>query len=302
MIIPPFLQKGDRIGLVAPARFIEKTEFELGIQYIKKYGFVPVFTENILSRYNQFAGDDSIRLADFQKFLDDQNIKAIFCLRGGYGSIRIVDQLKWENFLKFPKWIVGFSDITIFHSTLHCMGVASLHAPMIINLTQENFNKSDFLKIFSVLKGEKVKYSIPPHSFNHRGNASGILVGGNLSILYALRGTKYDIDTTDKILFIEDVDEYLYHIDRMMMNFYLGKKFDKLKGIIVGQMAGMKDNHVAFGKNSYEIIAEYFSSLNIPVAFGFPAGHENFNCPLILGSYINLEVSDKVTLKFLHNK
>lgn len=298
MVTPEFLKPGDKVGIVSPARYVLQDEIKKGIEWLGSQGFRVVLGNNVFEREHQLGGSDLQRAADFQLFLDDPEMKAIFCTRGGYGSVRVARQLNWEQFVKKPKWIVGFSDITVFHSVVHQKGIASLHAPMLFNLNQENIEPVSFEKTIAILKGEKPIYTCQPHPFNKQGMARGILVGGNLSVLYSLRGTDFDIFTGGKILFIEDIDEYLYHIDRMMMNFKLGGKLDNLRGLIVGQMTDMKDNKIPFGKNAYEIIAGYASELNIPVAFGFPAGHENINLPLILGREIVLEVDDEVSITF----
>ncbi len=298
MICPEYLKPGDKIGIVSPARFVDITDIQTGIERIRNHGFQPVLGKYIYAQYHQFGGTEEQRIEDFQTFINDPDIKAIFCTRGGYGSVRIINEINWTNFIKKPKWIIGFSDITVFHSLLNIRGIESLHAPMIFNLQQENFEISCFDKIFDILKGEKLSYSFPRHKLNKDGKSRGILVGGNLSVLYSLRGTSLDVPTHDKILFIEDVDEYLYHIDRMLMNFKLGDKLNNLRGIIVGQMTDMKDNKIPFGKDAYEIIAEHTAELNIPIVYGFPAGHEKINLPFILGREILLEAEQTVKICF----
>ena len=298
MITPEFLRPGDKVGVVSPARFVSENDIQKGLEWLNAHGLMIVTGSNAYSRHHQFGGTDQQRAADFQKFLDNPDIKAIFCTRGGYGSVRVAQHIHWEKFTQKPKWIVGFSDITVFHSAVHQKGIESLHAPLLFNLQQDNFDTTSFDHTMAILKGEKPVYTCPSHPLNKQGIARGILVGGNLSVLYSLRGTDYDIFTGGKILFLEDIDEYLYHIDRMMMNFKLGGKLDNLRGLIIGQMTDMKDNKIPFGKDAYQIISEYASELNIPVAFGFPAGHENINLPLILGREIMLEVDDHVQVTF----
>jgi muramoyltetrapeptide carboxypeptidase len=298
MTTPQFLSPGDKIALAAPARFVEKSELENGIKLIRSKGYEVVEGKNLFEKDNQFAGTDFQRVEDFQSFIDHPEVKAIFCVRGGYGSARIVNCLNWNNFIHNPKWIVGFSDITVFHSQLQRLGVESLHGSMIFSLSHERPDIQSFNEIFEILSGNSPIYEIPPHPLNKPGTAKGILVGGNLSVLYSLRGTPFDLDTRDKILFIEDIDEYLYHIDRIMINLKLGGIFNTLRGVIVGQMTNMKDNQIPFGKNAYEIIEEYVRNQGIPVIFGFPAGHESPNRPLILGREIIMEVSEKVSIKY----
>lgn len=298
MITPEFLKPGDTIGIVTPARFVSEDDIQYGIHWLTSQGFKVKLGVHAYERYHQFGGTDKQRIADFQQFINDPEIKAIYCTRGGYGSVRLVQQLNWEQFIKRPKWIIGFSDVTVFHSVVHQRGIESLHAPMLFSLKQDSSDITSFEKTLAILRGEKPVYTCAPNPLNRQGRARGVLVGGNLSVLYSLRGTDYDIFTGGKILFLEDIDEYLYHIDRMMMNLKLGGKLDNLRGLIIGQMTDMKDNKIPFGKNAYEIISEYASELNIPVAFGFPAGHENINLPLILGREILLEVDDVVQITF----
>ncbi|MCX7986542.1 MAG: LD-carboxypeptidase [Bacteroidales bacterium] len=298
MITPEFLKPGDRVGIVSPARYVTEADIEDAISLIRSHGYDVVLGTYLFERHNQFGGTDEQRIQEFQNFLDDPSIKAIFCARGGYGSVRVINRLNWKKFLQRPKWIVGFSDITVFHAALHNKGIESLHAPMLFNLKEQNQLSESWEKTFEILRGEKPVYSCNSHPLNKEGRARGTLVGGNLSVWYSLRGTDFDFFTGGKILFIEDIDEYLYHIDRMMMNLKLGGKLDNIRGLIIGQMTDMKDNKVPFGKSAYEIISEYAADLNIPIAFGFPAGHENINLPLILGREILLEVDDMVKIQF----
>ena len=249
-----------------------------------------VLGENVFAEFNQFAGTDEQRIADFQKMLDDNSIKAIFSSRGGYGSARVLDKIDWTNFKKNPKWIIGYSDITAVHAVVNKFGIASIHGNMPTNFEEfptENFASKNLKKI---LFGENIKFEFNSHKLNKTGNAKGVLIGGNLSILYSLRGTKFDVDYTDKILFIEDLNEYLYHLDRMMMNFKLGGIFSQIKGLIVVSFTDMKNSQTLFGKNANEIILEFVKDLNIPVCFDFSAGHIKEDFPLVLGSEIKLDV------------
>lgn len=300
MKTPEYLKPGDKIALVAPARFVEPEELTVSKQIFESAGLEVVEPDNFFNKHNQFSGTDSERADDFQKLLDDSSIKAIFCARGGYGSVRTLQSLTFDKFIKNPKWIVGFSDITVFHSYINTkLGVETLHAPMPFSVGKPDADKESFQYTIDWLFGKPRNYVFSNHPLNCEGKAKGRLVGGNLSVLYSLRGTPADIDTHNKILFIEDLDEYLYHIDRMMMNFKYGEKLNSLRGLVVGGMNDMKDNAVPFGKDAYQIISSIVSDLNIPVCFGFPAGHEKVNWPLALGSEVVLDVSSNCKLQFI---
>jgi muramoyltetrapeptide carboxypeptidase len=299
MITPKYLKPGDKIGLIAPSRSIETNEIDKAIHIFESYKIRVVLGPNIYKKQNQFAGSDQDRAADLQKFLDNPEIKAVLCVRGGYGSVRTLEYLNFDKFIKNPKWIAGYSDITVFHSFINTnLGVETIHSPMPFNFIRENADQESVSYFIDLLFGKVPDYHIESHKLNCDGEAKGVLTGGNLSVLYSLRGTPADIDTKNKILFIEDIDEYLYHIDRMMMNFKYGNKFTGLKGVLVGEFTEMKDNAVPFGKNAYEIISEFFSEMKIPVCFGFPAGHGKKNWPLIMGREITLEVGKSCSLRF----
>ncbi len=295
-MLPPFLQKGDTIGICAPARKVSKEELITGINWLKSKGFKILEAENLYSEYNQFSGNDSQRASDFQSLLDNPEVKAILSARGGYGCVRLIDQLDFTTFTKSLKWLVGFSDITVFHSHIHThYGIATLHANMLYGLADERRNDEAAQGMIDLLLGKPMEYvaKIDSHAsdYTRKGNVSGTLIGGNLSLLYSLSGSASDVDTTGKILFMEDLDEYFYHIDRMMMQLKRSGKLAGLKGLIVGGMSDMRDNTIPFGKTAVAIIAEAVREYNFPVCFGFPAGHIPRNLPLILGAKINLEVS-----------
>jgi muramoyltetrapeptide carboxypeptidase len=240
--------------------------------------------------YNQFAGTDKERLSDFQDALNDRQLKAIFCARGGYGSMRIVNQLDFTAFRKNPKWIAGFSDITVFHSLLNChFHVASIHSTMPANFDSPRFT-SNLKGLDKLLKGEYIEIALPHDEMNRTGKGIGRLVGGNLSILINLQATPFEVITHDSILFLEDVGEQLYHLDRMMQNLLLSGKLSKLKGLIVGNLTDMKDKQRPFGKTPHEIILDAVKDFRYPVAFNFPAGHADNNVPFILGGTVKLEV------------
>jgi muramoyltetrapeptide carboxypeptidase len=299
MIIPKYLSEGDSIGFVAPARSVHEMEVETAVKSFEKKGLKVILGRNLFNKQFQFSGSDIERSNDMQDFLDNPEIKAIICVRGGYGSIRTIQNLNFDKFVKNPKWIVGYSDITVFHSYINSvLKIETLHAPMPFNFGKENFDVFSIEKIFEILFGNTIEYTFNSNLLNCQGKAKGKLVGGNLSVLYSLRGTKFDIHTQNKILFIEDIDEYLYHIDRMMMNLKLGGKLDGLRGVIIGEMTDMKDNSIPFGKNVNEIILEFLKDANIPVCFGFPAGHGIQNFPLILGREVVLNLGNTCKLSF----
>jgi muramoyltetrapeptide carboxypeptidase len=299
MITPKYLIKGDKVGLIAPARGVLKKELENAIHFLSSFGLEAITSENILKIDHQFAGSDAERVSDMQKFLDDDTIRALFCVRGGYGSVRTLQPLNFDKFIRDPKWIVGYSDITVFHSYLNSnLGIETLHAPLISNVGKDEHDQEAFPKTIETLFGKPLAYNFDTNSLNSDGRAKGRLVGGNLSVLYSLRGTPADVDTQKKILFIEDLDEYLYHIDRMMMNLKYGNKLSGLRGVIVGEMKDMKDNMVPFGSDAFQIISNILSEFNIPVCFGFPAGHGFSNWPLILGREVVLNIGKKCSLDF----
>ncbi len=248
---------------------------------------------------HQFSGTDHERATDLQAMLDDASIRAIFCARGGYGSVRIIDELDFSGFIQNPKWIVGYSDITVFHSHINRhFGIQTLHGPMPINFPPDRKVKASLQSLKEILEGGYPAYHFTSHPFNRKGTASGMLCGGNLSMLYSLAGTESDIDTEGKILFIEDLDEYLYHIDRMMQNLKRSGKLESLAGLVVGGMNDMNDNTIPFGKTAYEIIAETVADYHFPVIFDFKSGHISENLGLIIGGYVELEVAEECSLRF----
>ena len=300
MIQPPLLKRGDTVAIVSTARKIDVEDIQEAIDLLKSWGLRVRIGSTIGMVDRQFAGTDQERLNDFQAQLDDPDVAAIWCARGGYGSVRLVDYLNFDEFLKHPKWVVGFSDPTVLHSHIHNLGVCTLHAAMPI--TVGNGTQEAVSSIYDVLFDGRLNYEVPTGDLSRFGKNSGILVGGNLSILYSLLGSVSAIDTKDKILFIEDLDEYLYHIDRMMMNLKRNGYFKDLKGLIVGGMTKMNDNTVPFGKTAEEIIIDVVGEYDFPVCFQFPAGHLDDNRALLLGSRVSLEVRKDVTrVQFLAN-
>jgi muramoyltetrapeptide carboxypeptidase len=294
---PPSLKKGDKIGLVAPARKISKEEIADAIRIIEDHGFTVAYSEKLFSAFNQFAGADQLRAEYFQEILDRDDIKAIISVRGGYGSVKIIDRIDFSRFMDHPKWIIGYSDLTVFlnHVTKN-YGVETLHASMPLSFKENTATALSGL--FAVLQGDTPEYAIEKSSLNRMGKAKGTLVGGNLSVLYSLMGSRSFPETNGSILFIEDLDEYLYHIERMMMGLKRAGIFDDLAGLIVGGMTDMNDNEIPFGKTAEEIIHDIVSDFDFPVCFGFPAGHIDNNLPLIMGAEVIFDVSDHIKLKF----
>ena len=291
MITPPHLQKGDTVAILATARKNLDDNLKPAIDLLKSWGLNVVIGSSIGLDNNQLAGTDEQRAADFQQQLNNPNIKAIWCVKGGYGTVRMIDLLDFTAFKKNPKWIVGFSDVTVLHNHLNTLGFKSIHGIMPVTVAKATPEAIETLRI--ALFGEKLKYEIDPFMMNRPGKATGELVGGNLSILYSLFGSPSAIDCTDKILFIEDLDEYLYHIDRMMINLKRNGCLESIKGIVVGSMTKMKDNDIPWGKNAIEIIEDVTKTYNIPVLYNFPAGHIQDNRALILGDIVTINVNEK---------
>jgi muramoyltetrapeptide carboxypeptidase len=299
MTTPSYLKKGDRVAVVSPARKISREEMAPAIKLFTDWGLEVVEGEHLYATHAQYAGSDSERRADMQRMLDDDSIRAIICARGGYGTVRIIDSLDFSRFAASPKWIVGYSDVTVLHSHIHRHNnIETLHAIMPVNFKDKCESNPSLNSLKKALFGKELKYSIPGDAANRKGSGKAPIIGGNLSILYSLTNTNSDISTNGKILFIEDLDEYLYHIDRMMQNLRRSGKLEGLAGLIVGGMVGMHDNSVAFEKTATEIIAEVVEDYPYPVCFNFPAGHLDDNRALILGREAVLEVSNEVKLRF----
>lgn len=296
--IPPYLQKGDTIGLVCPAGYMAWEKVQTCIQTLQAWGYRVKTGKTIGGdSKNYFSGSDATRLADFQHMLDDDEVKAILCARGGYGVGRIIDHIDFGRFKKQPKWIIGFSDITILHCHLYSnYSISSLHAPMAAAFNEEGYKNEYVLSLKNALEGKKLKYQCPPHEFNRKGTAIGELVGGNLSLLAHLVGTDSDIKTKGRILFLEDTGEYLYNIDRMMYQLKRSGKLSKLAGLIIGGFTDYKDTERPFGQTAYEIIREVVKEYDYPVCFGFPVSHEKENYALKIGVGYKLKVTKSKTL------
>jgi muramoyltetrapeptide carboxypeptidase len=297
MILPSYLKKGDTIAIIATARKVSKEEIQPAVAFFESYGISVLLGKNVFESNNQYAGNDVQRTEDLQWALNDKNSKAIIIARGGYGSVRLIESIDFTEFKKHPKWLVGYSDVTVLHNAIHNIGVATLHATMPLNFSK---NSEATKSMIDALFGNLKEIQTEENYSNIAGKAKGQLIGGNLSLLYSLSGTSFDINTTDKILFIEDLDEYLYHIDRMMMQLKLSGKLKKLKGLIVGGMTDMKDNPVSFGKFPEDIILDAVKEYSYPVCFDFSAGHIDKNLALYFGKQVELNVHDDgATLKFL---
>jgi muramoyltetrapeptide carboxypeptidase len=291
LLRPPALQKGDSVYILSTARKITIDEIQHAIDSFNEWGLNVVIGDTIGKEWKQFAGTDEERKRDFQKALDDKNIKAIICARGGYGTVRMMDDLNYDEFMKNPKWILGFSDITFLHVHItNSIGIQTLQGIMPFSFPKSTPDAITSLR--NELFGAKNEYTTEPDGHNRIGIGEGILIGGNLSILYSITGTKSGMNTYGKILFLEDIDEYLYHIDRMMLNLKRSGKLQNLAGLVIGGFTDMKDNKVPFGCTAYDIISEHVAEYKYPVCFGFPAGHVEDNRALVMGRKYTLNVSE----------
>lgn len=279
---PSYLYKNDVIGIAATARSVQPEELTTAIDVFESWGLKVVLSEHLYEVHGQFAGNDQMRKSALQSMINDPTIKAIACARGGYGTTRIIDDLDFTPLYNKPKWVIGFSDITVLLYQLYKVGFESVHGVM-PGLFHKPGRGESIESLRKVLFGEHIEIAAPNHTLNKRGMASGPVVGGNLSIINNIIGTASDIDTTGKILFIEDLDEYLYHIDRMMVHLKRAGKLQKLKALVVGGMSDMNDNPTPFGKDAYEIICEHVSAYDYPVCFGMPIGHEAMNLAIPFG-------------------
>jgi len=294
---PSYLKKGDTILIIATARARNKEQIQPAIEILKSWGLKVETGKNIFKKHHQFAGTDKERSHDLQWAIDHKTAKAILIAGGGYGTLRIMDKVNFKNLKKNPKWIAGYSDTTVIQNRVKNLKIACIHSTMAFQFEK---NKEATLSLKTLLFGEKISYAIPKNKLNRKGTVEGEIVGGNLSLLYALSGSVDDISTKNKILFIEDLDEQLYHIDRMMLQLKRSGKLSGLKGLIVGGMSDMKDNAVPFGKIAEEIILDAVKEYKYPVCFNFPAGHIEKNMALYFGKKARLSVSSaKSTLEYL---
>ncbi|MBI9033392.1 MAG: LD-carboxypeptidase [Bacteroidales bacterium] len=295
MIKPPYLKKGDKIGIISPAGKISKDIIDPAISLLEKMGYIPVKGTHIYAGEFQMAGKDEQRLSDIQQMINDPEIKAIFATRGGYGLVRIIDKIDFKPLVTNPKWIVGYSDITILHAHLQGkLHLASIHGVMLKEY--QSCSQRSLNSLTKSLSGSKSSYEIKSHPFNQPGECDGILTGGNLSIICSLLGSSTEINTDGKILFIEEIGEHHYHIDRMIRQLKRAGKLKNLAGLIVGSFSHMRDEPKDFGMTAYEIIAQAISEYDFPVCFDFPAGHTENNYALVLGTEMEIDIRPSVSV------
>jgi len=297
---PPYLQIGDTVGLVCPAGYMAAEKIQTCIQIVQDWGY-KVKTGNTLGKeaVNYFSGTDEERLEDVQQMLDDDEVKAILCARGGYGTSRIIDRLNFEKFKENPKWIIGYSDVTVLLSHIYRnYKITSLHGPMAAAFNEEGYRNEFVQSLKDALEGRKIKYTIGTHEMNRRGEAIGELTGGNLSILTHLIGSSSEPKTKGRILFIEDVGEYYYKIDRMILQLKRAGKLENLAGLIIGGFTDMQDTTLKFGQDVYSLIFDKIKEYDYPVCFNFPVGHQTNNYALKVGAGFKLKVGKtKVVLE-----
>lgn len=289
---PPYLKRGSVIGITCPAGYVSQERVSFAVEVLRLWGFEVRLGKTVGSEHHYFSGTDGQRLADLQQMLDNPEISAILMGRGGYGLSRIIDDINWTKFKLNPKWICGFSDITVLHSHIHnTLQLPTLHSPMCGAFTPETANAGHIKRLYACLIGESQHYHTAPHGYNRNGNSEGILVGGNLAMLTHLVGSASDMDTAGKILFIEDIGEHLYKIDRMMLTLKRAGKLANLKGLIVGGFTELEDTPRPFGQTVEEIIRDKVEEYSYPVCFNFPAGHQEDNHTLTLGMVHKLTVT-----------
>lgn len=291
-IIPPYLKPGDTIGILCPAGYMPSEKAQTCIETLTDWGFKVIAGKTLGNQNHYFSGTDEERLKDLQHMMDNEFVNAIFCARGGYGTGRIIEQLDFKKFKEHPKWVVGFSDITVLHSHLYRnYKIASLHAPMAAAFNDDEYKNKYVQSLRDAIIGRKADYNVEGNILNQKGKASGILVGGNLSLLAHLVGTSSDIKTKNKILFIEDVGEYIYNVDRMMYQLKRSGKLEDLEGLIIGRFSEMKDTTTPFGQDAEEVIKEIVKDYKYPVCFGFPVSHDKENYALKIGVKYKLSVT-----------
>ncbi|MFD2916799.1 S66 peptidase family protein [Psychroserpens luteus] len=302
LIQPQFLKAGDTVAIVAPSGILKNRNDEVAqaLELLESWGLHAVVGKHVFSKGDHFAGTDAERCEDFQKALDDPTISAIWCARGGYGTVRILDKLDYTAFKKHPKWLIGYSDITALHNQFHNEGFQSIHAMMCVSLTKDISEIKETVETFkSTIFGNQVDYILKGSTYNRVGEASGPLVGGNLTILHTMLGSKESIDTTGKILFIEEIGEYKYHIDRMLQSMKRAGYFDNCVGLLVGDMSRMRKNTTPWGTSVEQLILDALVDYDFPIAFGMPAGHEKDNRAMVLGQIVELTVGkEKSTVVF----
>lgn len=295
--IPPYLKPGDTIGILCPSGYMPHEKASTAIKTLTEWGFNVVPGKTLGHQFNYFSGTDEERLNDLQQMMDNESIKAVFCARGGYGMGRIIDKINFKKFKKNPKWIIGFSDITVIQSHLFSKyKIASMHAPMAAAFNDGESKNQYIQSLHDSLIGRKANYASAGNEFNKKGKVSGVLVGGNLSLLAHLIGTPSELKTKDKILFIEDVGEYIYNVDRMMYQLKRSGKLDNLKALIVGRFTEMKDTTIPFGQSAEEVIRDVVKEYDYPVCFNFPVSHDKENYALKIGFEYRLSVSSTMAV------
>ncbi len=290
--LPQFLKEGDLVVILSPASKIDKNLIAGAAQRLESWGLKVKVAPHAKGSSGHYAGSIKNRLADLQSAMDNPKVSAILCSRGGYGMVHLIDQLDFTEFFQYPKWVIGFSDITALHNTIQYHGFASLHAPMARHLAVEAEDDPCTLYLKQTLLGELPSYSCPTHKLSRKGTAEGVLRGGNLAVMYGLRGTKYDIPPAGSILFIEDIGERPHAVERMLYNLKLGGVFEQVSGVIIGQFTDFEEDK-SLGKVLYGAIADLLKEYDFPVAFNFPVGHVTNNLPLINGAKVTLEVDSK---------
>lgn len=299
LIQPPYLKAGDTVMIVAPSGVLKdrRREVEQAKTLLKRWQLNAIVGEHVFKKDNHFAGTDIERCEDFQKALDDPKIKAIWCARGGYGTVRVLDKLDYTKFKESPKWLIGYSDITALHNQFHVNGIESIHGLMCMSLTEDETEVETAIKSFKkAIFGESITYTIQGSIYNKIGNTSGQLVGGNLTILHTMLGSKESIDTTNKILFFEEIGEYAYHIDRMLQSLKRAGYFNNCKGVMVGSITKVRKNTTPWGKPVEQLILDALSEYDFPIVFNVPAGHEKDNRALIFGRKVNLKITKEQSI------
>jgi len=287
---PPFLQADDEIALIAPANRINPAFLEQATTELESWGFRVRLGNHVRNQHYRFAGTDEERLKDLQEALDRPSVRAILCARGGYGTVRLVDQIDWSGFSKHPKWIIGFSDVTVLHSHIHThLGIETLHATVPLNFSSGH--KNSLITLRQALLGDLPAYTFDRSDSNRLGATTGTFVGGNLSLLCSLIGTPSDIDTTGKILFLEEVSEYTYHIDRMLHQLDRSGKLKDLAGLVIGGLTDIKQGPNPMHADAERLISEIVTRYSYPVAFELDAGHQEPNLALYLGATCTLEIT-----------
>jgi len=304
LVRAPYLKVGDTVAIVAPSGILKNrtAEIKRAQDLLSSWGLHTVVGKHVFADGNHFAGTDAERCADFQEAMDDPTISAIWAARGGYGTIRIIDKLDYTKFRKNPKWVIGYSDITALHSQLHVEGFETMHAMMAVSVTEDLSDIKETVQTFKdALFGKPLSYSLEGSSYNKPGTVTAPLVGGNLSLLYSMLGSKTSIDVSGKILFIEEIGEYAYSVDRMLQSLKRAGYFDNCKGVIVGDISKVRKNTTPWGSSIEQLILDALSEYNFPIAFKMPAGHEEDNRALILGHTVTLSVGKEAsTVKFKH--